>query len=115
MRRGDVVRVDLPAPAGAPGREQVGSRPAIVVQIDQGSARLGTVIVVPLTSNQQALRFLGSVSIAATPGNGLHVDSVALAAQVRAVDKRRIVRVLGKLAQADLAQLEAKLKFILGL
>ena len=34
MARGDIMVIDLPAPAGSAGHEQVGFRPAVVVQTD---------------------------------------------------------------------------------
>jgi mRNA-degrading endonuclease toxin of MazEF toxin-antitoxin module len=62
MKRGDIVRVELPAPAGPSGREQFGVRPAIVVQrFPSASNTGGTVLVVPLTSTLSARRFQGSV------------------------------------------------------
>jgi mRNA interferase MazF len=116
MNRGDVVRVELPEPKGAPGHEQFGLRPAIIVQIDNpDGANIATTIVVPLTSNPSAIRFPGSVLLKATPSNGLTVDSVALIAQVRAIDRGRIKAAIGKLSSDDIAVLENNLRLILGL
>lgn len=42
MRRGEVVRVELPRPAGTTGREQFGVRPAIIIQNDEVNANLST-------------------------------------------------------------------------
>jgi mRNA interferase MazF len=115
MERGDVIRVDLPAPAGKPGREQFGERPAAVLQAAVAIANLSTVVVVPFTSNQQAARFVGSVMIAKSDANGLSLDSVALVGQIRAIDKRRIRRTDGKLSGADLQAIEQMARELLGL
>jgi mRNA interferase MazF len=110
--RGDVVRVELPPPAGNPGREQFGERPAIVVQDD---ARLQTVVLVPLTSNAERMRLPGSVLIQPSKANGLSVDSVALCSQVRAIDRKRVLRAMGRLADADYARIEDALRQTMGL
>jgi mRNA interferase MazF len=115
MERGDVVRVDLPPPSGQPGTEQFGERPAIVIQINSANASLSTVILVPLTSNQSANRFFGSVPISATASNGLTINSVALVHQLRAIDQRRVRRVAGKVSAEDFVKIEAKVREILGL
>jgi mRNA interferase MazF len=116
MKRGEIVRVDLPPPAGAPGREQIGQRPAIVVQDDSETENLPTTIVVPLTSNLSAMRFAGSILIKRSPHNGLDLDSVALTAQVRAIDRKRIGRArIGHIDPDDLTILETQLKRLLGL
>ena len=121
MKRGDVVRVNLPPPAGPPGREQFGPRPAIIVQTDRdvlnnNIGNLSTTIVVPLTSNQGSLRFAGSILIKATAENGLDTDSVALSAQIRVIDRRRIQpNRMGKLGEDDLKVLEVQLRMLLSL
>lgn len=115
MNRGDVVRVDLPAPKGTAGREQIGERPAVVVQIGNATANLSTVILVPFTSSKNSLRLFGSVNVSATPSNGLAVDSVALVHQLRAIDKHRIRRVDGRVSDTDLMNIESKVREILGL
>ncbi|HEX8684553.1 MAG TPA: type II toxin-antitoxin system PemK/MazF family toxin, partial [Ardenticatenaceae bacterium] len=51
MARGDIFLTDIPYPQGAPGREQAGRRPAIVVQADNPTTPTPTVIVIPATSN----------------------------------------------------------------
>jgi len=98
---------------GPSGREQLGTRPAIVVQ--QSPVETSTVVVVPLTSNLQARRFAGSVEIPATKSNGLSVTSIALVSQVRAVDKKRVQAALGKLDPHTMADVDAELRNLLGL
>lgn len=114
MKRGDVVRVDLPRPSGKPGREQFGIRPAIIVQ-DDAMSSLPTVLVVPCTSQVLRLRLNGTVRLLPTPSNGLSVESVALTHQVRAIDRNRIVSVDGTLSADDLAAVDHELRRLLKL
>lgn len=115
MDRGDVVRVDLPQPSGKPGSEQFGERPAVVIQINAAIANLSTIILVPFTTNQKAMRFFGSVLVRATASNGLDLDSVALVQQLRAIDQKRVRRIVGHIAAGDLANIESKVREILAL
>lgn len=85
MNIGDVVWVEFPAGAG---RAQAGRRPSIVAQVSPVSAALPTVLLIPLTSQQDALRFPGSVLVEPDASNGLRRPSVALVFQLTAIDKR---------------------------
>ncbi|HKC85419.1 MAG TPA: type II toxin-antitoxin system PemK/MazF family toxin [Blastocatellia bacterium] len=89
MKVGDLYWVELPVRGG---HAQAGRRPAIIVQ---QTSNLPTVLVVPITSQQDALRFPGTVLIESTKENGLHHDSVALVFQLTAIDKRRVADRLG--------------------
>ena len=115
MNRGDIVRVDLPKPQVAPGREQFGLRPAIVVQDEPGLASLSTVLVVPITSNLIAKKFVGSVLLSPSSTNGLTVESVALTQQVRAIDRNRIRAKIGGLTDEDLKSVDQELRRLLKL
>ena len=75
MTVGEVHWVDFP-PRG--GHEQAGRRPAIIAQGASASARLPTVLVIPLTTRQDALRFPGTLAIEADSDNGLRRASVAM-------------------------------------
>ena len=101
MNHGDVYWVELPDRGG---REQRGRRPAIIWQDASAYPRLPTVLVIPLSSQQDALRFGATVLIQPTATNGLTVDSVALVFQLGACDVRRIGQPLGRLDAADLAK-----------
>ena len=115
MKRGDIVRVELPRPAGPSGREQFGARPAIVVQADATSANLPTVLIVPFTSRVSASRFPDSFTVSPTDTNGLSVESVVLTHQLRAIDRRRIEAVIGRLADEDMAILESEIRTLLSI
>jgi mRNA-degrading endonuclease toxin of MazEF toxin-antitoxin module len=85
MNVGEVYWVEFPAGAG---RAQARRRPAIVVQSARASACLPTVLLVPLTTQQEALRFPGTVLVEPDSGNRLPRISVALVFQIIAVDRR---------------------------
>jgi mRNA interferase MazF len=89
MKVGDLYWVELPVRGG---HAQAGRRPAIIVQ---QISSLPTVLVVPITSQQDALRFPGTVLIESTKENGLRHDSVALVFQLTAIDTRRVTDHLG--------------------
>jgi mRNA-degrading endonuclease toxin of MazEF toxin-antitoxin module len=94
---GDVFWVEFPIGAG---RAQAGRRPAIVVQGAAASAQLPTVLVIPFTTQQDALRFPGTVWVAVDAENGLRHDSVALVFQLTVLDKRFLGTRLGSVSEA---------------
>lgn len=64
------------------GKEQRGQRPAVVIAVQP---QTNFCIVVPLTSNQDTLKFPYSHKIPCTAGNGLSADSIALVFQARSL------------------------------
>jgi mRNA interferase MazF len=73
MARGDVLLASLPV---SDGREQSGRRPAVAVQTDiVGEPML---MVAPITSNLNALRFAFSVQIEPSAENGLTQTSIVM-------------------------------------
>jgi mRNA-degrading endonuclease toxin of MazEF toxin-antitoxin module len=94
---GDLFWVEFPPGAG---RAQSGRRPAIVVQASASSAKLPTILLVPLTTQLDALRFPGTVIVDPATQNGLRVTSVALVFQMTAIDKRSLGRQLGAMTTA---------------
>ena len=95
MNPGDVHWVEFPAGAG---RAQAGRRPAIVVQSDETSRRIPTVLVIPLTTRQDALRFPGTVLVEPDTQNGLKHPSVALVFQLTAIDSKFLGSILGSVS-----------------
>lgn len=78
MNKGDVCIIKLIA---GTGHEQFGERPAILVS----DTKTGLVIVIPLTSNLNALKFPYVLTIFPDNQNKLNQKSVALLFQVRAI------------------------------
>jgi mRNA interferase MazF len=114
MSRGDVMMIDLPVPAGRPRREQHGRRPAIAVQSDD-STGLPTVMVVPLTSNLDALRYRHTIRVEPSARNGLSIPSVLLTFQLRAIDRIALLDTIGRLEDDVLRSLNRELLLMLNL
>jgi mRNA interferase MazF len=104
MARGDVLLVSLPS---SDRREQSGRRPAVAVQTDQAGEPM--LMVAPITSSLAALRFRFSLRIEPSPENGLTVPSVVMVFQMRAIDKARIIRKIGRISEADMARIDAEI------
>jgi mRNA interferase MazF len=101
---GAIVWVEFP---GGAGRAQAGRRPAIVIQNADAIAKLPTILVVPLTTQQEALRFPGTILIEPSEVNGLRLPSVALIFQLTVVDKRFIGKEIGVLDEEYIGPLWA--------
>jgi mRNA interferase MazF len=84
IARGDVLWVDY---GPARGSEPAMVRPAVVLQDDWLTATdIGTIVMVPLTSNTALDVFPGNVLIPAE-SSGLEKDSVAVVSQIGSVDR----------------------------
>jgi mRNA interferase MazF len=106
MNKGEIWIVDFPQ---SNGHEQSGKRPVIVLS----DTATNIVIIIPLTSNFQALHFPHTLEIEATKENGLATKSVALVFHIRAIDKKRLLNKLGNLEPETLKRLEKMLKNLL--
>ena len=107
FERGKLYRVDLNPTRGS---EQQGiARPCVILSMSPLNTRLRQVFVVPLSSSGKTLAPL----VVAAPSAG--ADSVALCHQGRTIDKARIGKLIGELAPADLAAVEAGVRQYLGL
>jgi mRNA interferase MazF len=104
MARGDILLVSLP---DSDKREEKGNRPAIAVQTDVANSPM--LMVVPVTSSLGALRFSFTVKIEPSEQNGLTLPSVAMVFQMRAIDRKRIIRKIGELESEYLAQMDAEI------
>jgi mRNA interferase MazF len=111
VTRGDVVLCDLNPVVGT---EQAGMRPAVVLQIDRANAVSPHTIIAPFTTKIRRALLPSHVFVPAGVG-GLSQDSVVLCEQIRVIDKRRIIKVLGHLDEPYLQQVAKALSAILGL
>ncbi|HEX9415148.1 MAG TPA: type II toxin-antitoxin system PemK/MazF family toxin [Gaiellaceae bacterium] len=105
MRRGDVHA--LAPPSRSRGHEQRGRRYAVVVQTDF-LKELSTVVVAPTSSSALPTVYRPEVEVA---GRRTQV----LTEQIRALDRSRLGRRVGTLAQTDLRAVDDALKVVLGL
>jgi len=110
-RRGEVWLVDLGEPKD--DHEQVGRRPAIILQTDDLS-HLSTVVMIPLTTQSRRAGFANTVLISKREA-GQDRDSVALCHQIRALDRRKLIHKIGELAPERLSEIELAVVFVLGL
>lgn len=106
MNKGEIWLVEIPK---TNGHEQAGKRPVII----HSDTESNIVIIVPFTSNIQALRFPHTIEVVPSKENGLTAKSVALIFQLRAIDKKRLKNKIGKLESAILAKIDNVLKNLL--
>lgn len=108
MKKGDIYLIDL---TSSFGREQHGFRPAVLMS----PAVAGMIVVIPLTTNLEALRFPYTLSILGNSiNNNLTQNSIALVFQLKSVDKKRVKKKIGRLGNQDLIKLEKTIKDLLG-
>jgi mRNA interferase MazF len=108
-RRGEVWTVSLDPTLG---HEIKKTRPAIVVTSDTYNEENWVVLIVPLTSHATAEYDQVRVQ---PPEGGLTKPSVTLPDQLRAVDRRRLVKRLGRLAPQTMQKIDRSLKIVLEL
>lgn len=104
----EIVLVEFP---NSNHKEQSGFRPAIVFSNSVSTFP----IVIPITSNMLALRFEYTQSIDPSIENGLTSKSVILFFQIRAIDKKRIVKSIGKISNQKSAIIKSEIKKLLEL
>jgi mRNA interferase MazF len=112
VRRGEIWWASLPEPAGsAPGFR----RPVVIVQTNEFKAsRIATMIAVVVTSNLRLAEAPGNVLLRAR-ATGLKRDSVANVSQLVTIDKNFLTEKAGRVAPAQMQQIEAGLELVLGL
>ena len=106
MKKGEIWLVELPS---ANGHEQAGTRPVIVI----AETKANIAVVIPFTSNVQALRFPHTIEVKPTKENGLTAISIALVFQIRAIDKNRIQKKIGELESSTLKKVDIFLRKLL--
>lgn len=105
FRRGEIV--NMRSLLTAVGREQKGSRPAVVLQADD-AAWLATTIVAPTSTSAQPAGFRPEIRLR---GRTTRV----LLDQLTVVDRSRLGRSMGVLEPPDLRAVERSLRAILDL
>jgi mRNA interferase MazF len=108
--RGEVWTVNLDP---VRGREQAGTRPALVVSVEafnRGPADL--VVVLPITSQAKGIPFHVEVR---PPEGGLTLTSFIKCEDVRSISKERLRRRCGQVSPESLVQVEDRLRILLSL
>lgn len=110
MYRGEIWWASLPNPMGSePGYH----RPVLIVQDDIFTqSRIGTVIVVIITSNTQLAEAPGNVLLS-NETTGLPKDSVANVSQIFTVDKNFLVERIGMLPESLQEEVDEGLRMVL--
>ncbi len=111
IHKGDVILVDFKKNEGS---EQNGVRPAVVIQNDTGNMYSSTTIVCPLTSQEKGMN---ATHVVLLPEEcGVVKPSIVLCEQIRAIDKSRIRRRVGRVASAEkIKAIERKIILALGM
>lgn len=95
------------------GREKAGSRPALVISVDQfnqGPADL--VVVCPIASVAKGIPLHVKIT---PPEGGLKKESFVKCEDVRSISKQRLKKRLGAVSAKTLATVEDRLRILLGL
>lgn len=108
-RRGDIWLVDFGTPIG---REQAGSRPAVIVSDDlMNAGPSGLVIVVPLTSRRRNL----PSHVEIDPAAGLDEASYAKCEDVKSISTERLVHVIGAVSHIEIDRMTVILARLLSI
>ena len=111
IRRGDVWLVALDPTMG---HEIKKSRPAVIIQNNVGNKYSPITIIAPVTS--QGREKVYPIEVLLTKKNSrLAQESKVLLNQIRAVDKRRLIRKVGKLDVETVVKVDEAIKISLGL
>lgn len=94
------------------GTELHKKRPVLIISSNEVNNHHPRVIVIPIsTKNYSGL----SVVKIASKGSGLDKESVILPTEIRAIDKARLIKRLGKISSTKIKDVEEALKLILGI
>lgn len=108
--RGEIWLVNL---SPTEGREQAGTRPALIVSVDifnHGAAEL--VVAIPVTSKAKGIPLHVEIN---PPEGGLSLKSFVKCEDVRSISTARLIKKLGKVSPTTIDAVEDRLKILLGL
>ncbi|MEK6973774.1 MAG: type II toxin-antitoxin system PemK/MazF family toxin [Nanoarchaeota archaeon] len=111
LKRGEIWLVNLDPTIG---HEIKKSRPSVIIQNDIGNKYSSITIIAPITSQDIDKIYPIEVYLK-KEGSGLVKESKALLNQIRAVDKRRLVKKIGKVDYETLIKIDEAIKISLGL
>ena len=110
-RRGEVHLVSFDPAVGAEIRK---TRPALIIQNDLANRWSPVTIVAVITSRFEEPVYPTEVPLVPPEGN-LQNPSVVLLNQIRTVDRRRLVRRLGRLRPESMRRVDRAIRISLGL
>ena len=111
VRRGEIYLVNLDPTIGS---EISKTRPALVIQNDIGNMYSPLTIVAPITSKPRKKSYPTEVAIP-SKDSGLKINSWVLLAQIRTIDKSRLIKKLGALSSRKKNEVDAAIRISLGL
>ena len=104
-RRFDIVMVDFGT--NTIGSEQGYTRPALIIQNNQGNYCSSCTIVMPFTHILKGLHIPTHTLIKKNRENGLKVDSMLLGEQMRVISEQRIIKKIGTIThESDRAEIK---------
>ena len=109
IMRGEIYIADLDPVVGS---EQGGERPVLVIQNNLGNKHSPTVIVLAITSRFHKKRNLPT-HVPIESGD-LSKNSIALAEQVRTIDKSRLIHYVGRASKETMDFVDDALKVSMG-
>ena len=110
IERGDIFYADLHPVVGS---EQDGIRPVLVIQNNIGNKYSPTVIVIPITTKIKSN--LPTHIPIKKEITGLSKNSIILVEQLRTIDKRRIIKKIGKVDKTILLKVKEAIKISLSI
>src|SRR5574337_1299805 len=111
VRRGDLFLARLDPTVGS---EQAGVRPVLVVQSDLANPYFRTVLSAPISASPKAQQREFTVRLSAGEG-GLSRDSAILIFQIRTLDRARLLRKIGHLPAAQMAEVDRTILICFGM
>lgn len=108
--RGEIWLVDL---SSVRGHEQAGRRPGLVISVDEfNHGPAGLVVIIPITAKAKGIPF----HVEVRPSDaGLNRLSFIKCEDVRSIAKERLLKCLGRIVPAKVAEIEDRLRILLGL
>ena len=86
------------------GSEQGKTRPVLVISEEEINQILPVLNVLPITSRKEDRRIYPNEVLLPASIGGLEKDSIVLCYQIRTLDKRRLIRDLGKIEDFSLQE-----------
>jgi len=108
--RGEIWSINLDPTLG---REQAGTRPALVISVDRfNHGPAGLVVILPITSKDK--QQLIHVPLR-PPEGGLSLPSFIKCEDVRSISKERLKRFCGRVSPQTMAEVEQRIRILLNL
>jgi mRNA interferase MazF len=104
-RRGEIYLVCLDPTIGSEIRK---TRPALIISNDINNQYAGTVTVIPITSSRGKIHPFEAVLPAGE--SGLFKKLKAKCNQIRTIDKKRLIRLVGKISSDKILDIENALR-----